>query len=106
METKELKQLIDEQELVSLKFDDNADEFFFEFKNGVTVTVGVATEWECGVFDIESSIEKERKEKEQRERREAQLKRDAEISAKKQELLKTMTKEQLQEIVSTFGGRL
>jgi hypothetical protein len=105
METNELKQLIDEQELISLKFDDNSnDEFFFEFKNGVTVTVGVTTKWECGVFDIESSIEKERKEKEQRELKEAQLERDAKISAKKQELLKTI--EQLQEIVSTFGGRL
>ena len=106
MEIEELKKLIDEQELVSLNFNENSDEFSFEFKNGVTVTVGVTNEWEFGVFDIESSIEKERKEKKQREYFEAQLKRDAEKSAKKQELLKTMTEEQLQEIVSIFGGSL
>jgi hypothetical protein len=104
METNELKKLIDEQEIVSIKFDEF--EFEFLFKNGLGVVVGIATEWDMAVYCIESSIEKAEKIRLQEIRKQNRIKEEVEKEAKKQELLTKMSEEELKEIVETFGGRI
>jgi hypothetical protein len=56
MHTEDLAQLFKESKPTDISFD--GGEFEITFENGISVTVGVTTEWDMGVFEIESSIEK------------------------------------------------
>jgi len=100
MESYELKEMIDTLEIKKVSFDEY--EFVFEFRNGVSVTVGKTTEWDCAAWEIESSIEKEQA----RIRWEEQDKRNKENNRlqkiKEDAILSKFPPEQWEEIRRTF----
>lgn len=59
MTPEQLEKLFKDQKVINVSF--NYSEFEIEFDNGILVTVGHTTEWDCSVWDIDANVEKEKK---------------------------------------------
>ena len=100
MTSQELQTLINTSELKKLSFDGGY--FNLEFDNGVSVEVGITTEYDCPVWDIESNIEIEQRrllsEKRSAENKEAKRL----LEEKQREILSKFPEDQWDEIRKTF----
>jgi len=101
MSEQELKELIDTTDLKKLSFDGYV--FEIEFSNGLSVTVGKTTEWDCAVWEFESNVEKEQQRIEWEKRNDAEKERKRLLEEKQNEILSKFPKEQWGEIRKTFS---
>lgn len=100
MSEQELKELIDTVELKKMSFDGH--EFEMEFENGISVTVGKSIEYDCTVWDLDSSIEKENRRIEWENRDKEEKNRIAEFEKNRDRIKSKFTTEEWEEIEQAF----
>jgi|JI10StandDraft_1071094.scaffolds.fasta_scaffold1249546_2 hypothetical protein len=99
METNEFEKLCQEAKPISVSFDGDIN---IVFDNGIEVTVGKTTEWDCAVWEMETNIEKEQKMTEWQKRKDAENENKKQFEEERKRIMSKFTPEQWEEIESAF----